>query len=462
MKRILLIVTFICACTTVVVGQEDHSQVLINLLMQDDYFHALSYKQQYNESIAEEVDLFYKYKMNEALNRPDSAAIFLEKLYKEYPSFMLHEATKLQFLNVLIGLYNETQNYEKLVATYNRAEQLILTSPFSDNDAGWKTEQLALLNNFRSEAQSKLHVPLMEVVRQRTDKNAQTCIQNDQFIMTSCECNGVSLETVIDTGFGCHLFVSKENADKCQFKEIPSPTDSLPMNGVMARANWALADSIRIGEILFTNIPVFVLHDKFSALLPKNVLSEEQIAKYDSIMSHCNAIVGLPLLRKLGSIELDLEKNEMNLKTKSEVPKIKQDPNMYIQYGQLYTRVLINGIEYVGTIDTGAYNTFIDLNQQFYENNSSNLPIDENNNERKALTFGLSIATQTKARFLLNPQVVFNSKVVELKDNRVAVVSHDNPGSLFILNDGGIGNLFIKQLGSKVKFDFVNMRMVAE
>lgn len=462
MKRILLIVTFICACTTVVVGQEDHSQVLINLLMQDDYFHALSYKQQYNESIAEEVDLFYKYKMNEVFNKPDSAAIYLEQLLKQYPTFLPHEALNLEFLNVLIGLYGETQNYEKQVATYDRAELLIINEPFSDNSDSWKTEQLALLNNFRSEAKKKLHAPKIKVLKKRSDVEAKVDIQSDSFIRASVECNGVSLQPVIDTGLACHLFVSKEIADKCHFKEITSPTDSLPMNGVMVRAHWAMAKSIRMGEILFTNIPVFVLHDKVSSMIPKNELSEEQLVKFDSIMSICDAVVGLPLLQKLGSMELDFKKNEMTLKAKSEVPSIKQDPNLYIKYGKLYTHLLINDIEYKGIVDTRAHNTFIDLNQQFYEKNRGNLPIEQSNKERRSLTIGLSVTGTTKTGYLLNPKVMFNLKNVELGGHDVIVVSNDNPSASMISNDGDIGNLFLKQLGTKVKFDFVNMRMVAE
>lgn len=463
MKKILLAILFFYCCISVTKGQDVNcSQVLINLLMHDDCFQARDYIQQHDDSIVEEVKLFYDYKMNGFLNRPDSAAIYLEQIFEKYPSFMMDDATKLGFFNNLIGLYNETENYIKLVETYDRIEQFILTESFSANSR-WKEEQLALLDDFRLEAQKKLHAPKIKVARCGSDNYVAVSIQKEPFITTLAECNGISLKTVVDTGFPSYLFVSKANADKCQFREISSSTDSLPINGVMARANWALADSIRIGNILFTNIPVFVLHDKYSSLLRNNTLSEEQIAKYDSLMSISDAIIGLPLLQKLGCVEFDWEKNQMNLKTKSETPWIKKEPNMYIKDGSLYTHLLINEIDYTGVLDTGA-NTFIELNQHFYENNSVNLPLDPNKGKEKSVTWGISVSTEAKTAYLLNPQVTFDSKIMELENSNVAVVWLDNTNALSIPihKSGGMGNLFIKRLGKKVKFDFVNMRIVAE
>lgn len=461
MRRILIL--FLSFYTTSVISQNvNYSQILVDMLMRDECFQAWDYKQQYSDSIAKETELIYNYKMNGFLNRPDSSAIYLERIFDECPAIMPDETTKLAFFNNLIGLYSETENYIKLVETYDRIEQFILTESFSGNSC-WKEEQLALLNNFRLEAKKKLNTPKIGVARCESDNYVAVSIQKEPFITTLAECNGISLRTIVDTGFPSYLFVSKANADKCQFREIPSLTDSLPINGVMARANWALADSIRIGNVLFTNIPVFVLHDKYSSLLRNNTLSEEQVAKYDSLMSISDAIIGLSLLQKLGCIEFDWEKSQMNLKTKSEIPRMKKEPNMYIKDGGLYTHLLINGIDYTGILDTGA-NTFIELNQHFYESNSANLPIDPNKKKEKSVTWGISVSTEAKTAYLLNPQVTFDSKVMKHDNSNVAVVWFDDTNALSIpiLKSGGIGNLFIKRLGKKVKFDFVNMRIVAE
>lgn len=88
--------------------------------------------------------------------------------------------------------------------------------------------------------------------------------------------------------------------------------------------------------------------------------------------------------------------------------------------------------------------------------------MEQGNKERRSLTIGLSVTGQIKTGYLLNPKVMFNLKNVELGGHDVIVVSDDTPSASMISNDGDIGNLFLKQLGTKVKFDFVNMRMEAE
>lgn len=465
MKRILLITSFVYCCIVTTIAQNiNHSQVLIDLLMRDECLQAWDYKKQHNDRIAKEAELFYRYKMSGFLNRSDSSAIYLEQIFDEFPTFMINESTKLSFLNVLIGLYNETENYEKLVETYNLAEQLILTAPFSNTGDTWKEEQLVLLNNFRSEAKRKLITPKIEVIKYENGKNGEVDIQQEPFITTLAEYNGVCLRTVMDTGCGYHIFMNKIFADKCRFKQVPSSVDSLSFNGVLVRANMALVDSIRIGNVIFTDIPVFVIHDKYSLFLPDTTLTEEQRIKYDSIMSCYDAVVGLPLLKKLGSVEFDWNRNKMSLKTKPEISIVEREPNMYTVNGVLYTHLSINNIDYTGVVDTGSANTCIVLNQQFYENNYNSLPIEEAIKEKKETVGGIAVAVQSKTKFLLKPKVVFDSKVMKLKNDDVAVAWFDNNNalSLPILNSGGMGDLFVKRLGQKVKFDFVNMRIETE
>ncbi|WP_302602847.1 hypothetical protein, partial [Bacteroides caecimuris] len=81
-----------------------------------------------------------------------------------------------------------------------------------------------------------------------------------------------------------------------------------------------------------------------------------------------------------------------------------------------------------------------------------------------SVAWGISVSTEAKTAYLLNPQVTFDSKVMKHDNSNVAVVWFDDTNALSIpiLKSGGIGNLFIKRLGKKVKFDFVNMRIVAE
>lgn len=169
MRRILILL-FSFHSTLAVAQNVNHSQVLTDMLMQDKCFQAWDYKHLYGDSIVKETELIYNYKMSGFLNRPDSSAIYLERIFEECPAIMPDELTKLVFLNFLIGLYNETENYEKLVDVYDRAERLILTTSLGNNDI-WKKEQLKLLNMFLMEAKSKLSNSKRNVFRYGYDEN---------------------------------------------------------------------------------------------------------------------------------------------------------------------------------------------------------------------------------------------------------------------------------------------------
>jgi hypothetical protein len=196
------------------------------------------------------------------------------------------------------------------------------------------------------------------------------------------------------------------------------------------------------------------------------MLLKEQISQYDSMQSFYDVVIGFPVLKKLGSIEFDWEKNKMNLKTKSEVAISSIEPNVYTKSNALYLDVLINGIDFTGVLDTGSLNLVIDLNQQFYTENSANLPINPLLGEKEGMVGVLAFATPVKNTFLLDPKVEFDSRILKLKQGDVSITWFNNsaeiPVSISLFRYGGMGNKFLERLGNKVTLDFVNMRINAE
>ena len=79
MVRSCLWLVFLLFCKSVGFAQSvNHSQNLVDMLMRGDCIRAWNYERQYRDSISKEAALFYQYKMNDLLNRPDSAAICLD------------------------------------------------------------------------------------------------------------------------------------------------------------------------------------------------------------------------------------------------------------------------------------------------------------------------------------------------------------------------------------------------
>ena len=458
-RRSCFLLIFLLFCKSVGFAQSvNHSQNLVDMLMRGDCIHAWDYEGQYRDSISEEAALFYQYRMNDLLNRPDSAAICLEQLFDKYPYFMMDNGAKLNFLNVLINLYNETEDYKKVVETYNRIEQLIRTGSFN-NDENWKIEQLALLDKFREEAREKIGSFKTHIAK-ISPRGTSIKLMSSPFIMVPITCNGEKIRAIIDTGGGYDLLINGK-----RLKETPGikylSTVSLPFNERTLDVTKVLADSIVIGNVLLTNVSAFATHEPYSSLLQDTLLSGREKVMYDSLMSSFDAIIGLPLLKKLGDIELDWEKKEVCIKTKEEVPFKKEKPNMYILGGILCTEIYVNSFPHTGVVDTGAANTFVDLNYNLYESHKDALDVRETT--EKKLVASIAVASHTQRYLLQNPQITFDQKSVNVGNEEVSITSFGNKSvlSVPIHRMGGVGNLFIKQLGDKVRFDFVNMRLEA-
>ena len=448
-RRSCFLLIFLLLCKSVGFAQSvDHSQNLVDMLMRGDCIRAWNYERQYRDSISKEAALFYQYKMNDLLNRPDSAAICLEQLLDKYPYFMRDD--KLSLLDALIGLYEETENYKKAVETYNREEQLIRTGSFNDNK-NWKTELLALLDWLRKEAREKTKI---------SPRGTSIKLMPSPFIMVPITCNGEKLRTIIDTGGEYDLLITGKRPKVASEIKSP-PTGSIVFKGTTLDVAEVLMDSVVIGNVLLTNVPALVAHKPYSLLLQDALLARQEKIRCDSLMSSFDAIIGLPLLKKLGNIEIDWKKAELCIKTKEEVPLKDEKPNMYILDDILYTEICVNSILCTGVVDTGAANTFVDLSYKFYESHKDALNVREIT--KKDLVRNIAVASHLPIYFVQNPQISFNQGKVNVGNEEVCVTSLNNIFALSIPihEKGGVGNLFMKQLGDKVRLDFVNMRLEA-
>lgn len=447
MKRIILFSILILSNFMCAIAQ-DHTQELLNLLMRDDFISARVYHQNYKDNIDEEGEIFYKYKMSYYLNKLDSAAFYLEKFIKESPSFANNESEKLFLYNLLIGVYIDAENHRKLVDTYNDVEQLIENSAFI-NDAIWKKNQLMAISNFRNQAKMKLSVPSLIVTKHENEIEPVDLQADNAFITTNAEFNGVPLKTVFDTGNDYYIILSKNKADQCQFSDIAMQTDSIPLNGMMVRANYVMVDSIKVGSVLFKNVPALVLNDD-NLSLPA-----------DTSFYSFDAIIGLPLMRQLGSISLDWEKKKMVLNVKEEVGISNAEPNMYFSNRKMYLGLTINNNDFVGFVDTGNCYSLINLNPDFYAKNSSSISLYPEEQER-GIAGLTNVDRNAKYRFVRDANVIYDHEQIPLKEKSDCIVWLDKPMPEGLWRDGLIGLQFFKRLGSTIKFDFVNMRIVAE
>lgn len=463
MKK-LFILLFFSICTTFVVAQNvNHSQTLFDMLMRDECFKSWEYMHQYKDSIAPEVKLLYEHKNHGFFNRLDSSAFYYEKMIDECPMFFPDENTKLGGINVLIDLYSKAGTLEKVLEICQRVKDIIQNPPFNQ-DKDWQKQQLFNLSKLEKDVKEEMQIPKPCVVKDRNDANTID-IQKEGLLTASIKCNGVSVNAHIDTGPEFHLFISKAFAEKCKISKIISTTDSLELNGVLARIDVALVDSIRIGSVLFENIPAHVIHDNYLSLYPDSItLNSQQMAKYDSVFSKINFVIGLPMLKMLGSLELDWEKDKMCVEVKDEILQEDNKPNMFIANNHLYAHLLVNASDFIGYVDMGYAISAISLSSQFYETHRKEILLSPEIKGKEQRAYGITLlAPQATYQSVLNPMVLLNSKQIPLREEEDVLVWL---GTSILKNgqgkDGMIGLPFLKKLGKKVRFDFVNMRITVE
>lgn len=131
---------------------------------------------------------------------------------------------------------------------------------------------------------------------------------------------------------------------------------------------------------------------------------------------------------------------------------------MYILNNRLYARTYINGANYIGLVDTGAPKDCIELTKRYYTINKANLLVNGILKEKSKDIKGMAqTISSLKYKPILNPEVTFNSKTAKLTTDNV--IAWQEEVSLLGMKDGLIGCKFLKRLGSKVNFDFANMRL---
>lgn len=461
MKKNILFIVFICLNLTCLKAQTNCSQELFELLMQDDYFDACSYYKAYKTQITGDGELFYRYRKCYLLNEPDSAAIYLNKLIDTY-SDSFYGCTKIHLCNLLVSLYMENGDYRNLADAYARVREIVQMPPFC-NDTIWKDNQLALLAEFEADARRRENSPRICVSRCGNQKGTVKLHQG-AFISTVAKYNGIELRTIFDTGSTFPVFISKKYADKCKFREIPLPVDSIPINNSMVRAGFAVVDSITVGSILISNAVALVLHDDLLSLLPDSVpLDENQEMQYKTVVDSFDVVIGLPLLKLFGKIQINFPRREVAFLLREEVPEDDGEADFYISQKRLFAALSINDVDFVGFVDTGDCHTCISLFYDFYTKNSTGITLSEKMNELGVARI-MDINPNSRFKAVINPVIKYrnNKKNFLWKNSDDCIVWFDKQNSEEEQRDGRIGLPFFKRIGDKISIDFVNMTIENE
>lgn len=450
-----------------------HGQVAVERLQELDklmyngrYFESKELYENLSETttIPFDLELYYKFRMAQFLNKTDSVAYYLEQFIPHH--YATFGEKTLVFYSNLFDAYIELGDTDKALDTYLQMKRIWNESLTKTNIGGKEYEEWrTATENFLSYAENAVNLPPIKMKRNETSSFVD--IEEGDKSVFQAKYNGISQNTIFDTGVGPYCILSRKLADGMGFRY-----DSIDENKVTINENLisvrSIIDSIEVGNITFYNIPAFIYSDTASVPFvsglsikrrKKRKKAHTVVDSVRTLFTDC-VFLGLPVMKLIGKIQTDYEHNRMCFPVSVPNAHLSKAPNVYAYKYDLYMRIKLNGTDFTAHLDTGS-DEYITVDSAFYEKHQKELLIGSTS---KKNTFGVAMLHQARAityKTLKDPAIIFDDKLMQ-PPGPEAVKTYPLgqivPGIFF---DGVIGNGFYRRIGKKVLLDLDNMRLEA-
>lgn len=436
-------------------GQKDKSQELVELLNNGDFFRSRSLYLHICDTISPDIDLYYKFRMAQFSNKKDSAAIYLERIFTDYPDLFGKEI--INVYGILLDLYIDLRDIDKGIHIYECANKYLKENPYHIDEkelSQWYKDTEYRLDQLKRSVQK----PSISIKRNK--KNDSVKILGALKPLFTARYNNVPLKTFFDTGAQSYCVMNSMTANRLGIKYATDKINQETINKKIL-ANKALVDSIEIGNITLYNIPIIIYEQKlpvaFSDLAENH---SKEIVLYDSIYSCLTTpiTIGLPLMQLIGKFQVDNENKNITFPVLANNVNTLKESNIYTYKNNLYMRLKVNEKDFTGYLDTGA-NIFIDIDTTFYKRNQNSVQADTVT-AKPPYTFMSFHENHNDIPYVIpyKPIIKFENKLVRVLKKRAVKIY---PLSVWDVDvfDGLIGYDFFKRLGKRVLLDFDNMRL---
>ena len=449
-------------------GQEDVEQLqkLDKLMFSGRCFESKELHKKISDTttIPSDLELYYKFRMAQFLNKTDSVAYYLEQFIPHHYATFGEET--LVFYSNLFDAYIELGDMDKALDTYLQMKRIWNESLTKTTTGGKEYEEWrTATENFLSYAEYAVTLPPIKM--KRNDTLSFVDIEEGDRLVFQAKYNGILQRTIFDTGVGPYCVLSRKLADGMGVRY-----DSIDENKVTINENLisvrSIIDSIEVGNITFYNIPAFIYSDTASVPFvsgssikrrKKRKKAQTVVDSVRTLFTDCVSL-GLPVMKLIGKIQTDYEHNKMCFPVSVANAHLPKAPNIYAYKYDLYMRIKLNGVAFTANLDTGS-NEYVTVDSAFYEKHQKELPIAST---CKKNTFGVVMLHQARAityKTLKDPAIIFDDKLMQ-PPGPEAVKTYPLgqivPGIFF---DGVIGNGFYRRIGKKVLLDLDNMCLEA-
>lgn len=449
-------------------GQEDVEQLqkLDKLMFSGRYFESKKLHKKISDTttIPSDLELYYKFRMAQFLNKTDSVAYYLEQFIPHHYATFGEET--LVFYSNLFDAYIELGDMDKALDTYLQMKRIWNESLTKTTTGGKEYEEWrTATENFLSYAEYAVTLPPIKM--KRNDTLSFVDIEEGDRLVFQAKYNGILQRTIFDTGVGPYCVLSRKLADGMGVRYDSIDENKVTINEDLISVR-SIIDSIEVGNITFYNIPAFIYSDTASVPFvsgssikrrKKRKKAQTVVDSVRTLFTDCVSL-GLPVMKLIGKIQTDYEHNKMCFPVSVANAHLPKAPNIYAYKYDLYMRIKLNGVAFTANLDTGS-NEYVTVNSAFYEKHQKELPIASTS---KKNTFGVVMLHQARAityKTLKDPAIIFDDKLMQ-PPGPEAVKTYPLgqivPGIFF---DGVIGNGFYRRIGKKVLLDLDNMRLEA-
>lgn len=449
-------------------GQEDVEQLqkLDKLMFSGRYFESKELYKKISDTttIPSDLELYYKFRMAQFLNKTDSVAYYLEQFIPHHYATFGEET--LVFYSNLFDAYIELGDMDKALDTYLQMKRIWNESLTKTTTGGKEYEEWrTATENFLSYAEYAVTLPPIKM--KRNDTLSFVDIEEGDRLVFQAKYNGILQRTIFDTGVGPYCVLSRKLADGMGIRYDSIDENKVTINEDLISVR-SIIDSIEVGNITFYNIPAFIYSDTASVPFvsgssikrrKKRKKAQTVVDSVRTLFTDCVSL-GLPVMKLIGKIQTDYEHNKMCFPVSVANAHLPKAPNIYAYKYDLYMRIKLNGVAFTANLDTGS-NEYVTVDSAFYEKHQKELPIAST---CKKNTFGVVMLHQARAityKTLKDPAIIFDDKLMQ-PPGPEAVKTYPLgqivPGIFF---DGVIGNGFYRRIGKKVLLDLDNMRLEA-
>lgn len=449
-------------------GQEDVEQLqkLDKLMFSGRYFESKELYKKISDTttIPSDLELYYKFRMAQFLNKTDSVAYYLEQFIPHHYATFGEET--LVFYSNLFDAYIELGDMDKALDTYLQMKRIWNESLTKTTTGGKEYEEWrTATENFLSYAEYAVTLPPIKM--KRNDTLSFVDIEEGDRLVFQAKYNGILQRTIFDTGVGPYCVLSRKLADGMGVRYDSIDENKVTINEDLISVR-SIIDSIEVGNITFYNIPAFIYSDTASVPFvsgssikrrKKRKKAQTVVDSVRTLFTDCVSL-GLPVMKLIGKIQTDYEHNKMCFPVSVANAHLPKAPNIYAYKYDLYMRIKLNGVAFTANLDTGS-NEYVTVDSAFYEKHQKELPIAST---CKKNTFGVVMLHQARAityKTLKDPAIIFDDKLMQPPGPEAVktyTLGQIVPGIFF---DGVIGNGFYRRIGKKVLLDLDNTRLEA-